>query len=196
MATKILAIGASSNQQSINQILATYTARLAKFADVEELRIADYELPLFTDERERALGQPDLALAFFKKIGDADAIVISFAEHNGSYPASCKNIFDWASRIDTKVFQNKPALFLSTSPGAGGAASVLKSAVTSAGFFGAELVGSVSVPSFHQNYDLEARQISNPEIRDSLQNLSDSLVKHIGLLGGNDIEQRFETEPA
>ena len=185
---KILAIAASSNRESINQTLANYTAQLAEHAEVEHINVVDYELPLFSDERERDLGQPDLAKAFFDKIGDVDGIVISFAEHNGSYSAAYKNTFDWASRIDTKVFQNKPAIFLSTSPGAGGASSVLASAVASAKYFGAELVGNVSVPSFQQNYDVETQQITNPAIQQSLQEASDLLVEHIGLFSRNNVE--------
>ncbi|WP_275041411.1 NAD(P)H-dependent oxidoreductase [Pseudoalteromonas piscicida] len=40
---------------------------------------------------------------FYQAIGDADVIVVSFAEHNGTYSATYKNEFDWRSRIDKKV---------------------------------------------------------------------------------------------
>ena len=86
-------------------------------ADVETLDIHDYEMPIFSAEREQQLGQPDLAKKFFAKIGAADALVVSFAEHNGTYSAAYKNLFDWTSRIDQKLFQNKPTLLLATSPG-------------------------------------------------------------------------------
>jgi len=61
---------------------------------------------------------PDLAHQFYKKIGEADALLISFAEHNGSYTAVFKNLYDWTSRIDMKVYQDKPVVMLSTSIGA------------------------------------------------------------------------------
>lgn len=64
----VLAFAASSSKQSINKILAAYTAGLIDDAQVEVLDINDYEMPLFSDEREQELGQPELAKKFFKKL--------------------------------------------------------------------------------------------------------------------------------
>ena len=152
---KILAIGASNNSNSINRTLAVYAAGLVEGAEVEVLDIQGYEMPLYSDEREQRFGQPLQARNFFKKIGGADALVISFAEHNGSYTAAWKNLFDWTSRIDIRVFQGKPTVYLATSPGPGGARSVLAAAEGSAPFFGADLVGSLSIPGFHSVFDNE-----------------------------------------
>lgn len=162
---KILAFGASNSQQSINRAFASYVAHLIKDATVEVLDLNDYELPIFSEGREKQLGQPELAKQFYHKIGEADALVISFAEHNGGYTAAYKNIFDWASRINQKVFQNKPALFLATSPGKGGAASVLNQAVNSAPYFLAEVKASISLPSFYENFDQEKQELLNGEIK-------------------------------
>ena len=172
---KILAIGASNSQHSINRALAKYAAQLVNPAQVEVVDLRDYELPLFSMEREQVLGQPAHAQAFYNKIANAEAIVISFAEHNGSYTAAYKNLFDWTSRIDKEVFQHKPMLLLSTSPGAGGAASVLASAVASAPHFGARVAASLSIPSFHQNFDEAAQEIRNPQLRGALQAAAASL---------------------
>lgn len=149
---KILAIGASNNPDSINQALAVYTAGLIAGADVDTLNIDDFEMPIFSDAREAQLGQPAQARAFFARIAAADALIISFAEHNGTYTAAFKNLFDWVSRIDKRVFQGKPAVFLATSPGPGGAASVLATAVDSADYYGADLVDSLSVPNFRTHF--------------------------------------------
>ena len=181
---KIIAIGASNNRQSINRQLASFAAKLIPEATVETVDIADFELPLFSDEREGQMVQPRLARAFFEKLGSADGLVISFAEHNGSYTAAYKNLFDWTSRISKEVFQGKPAVFLSTSPGAGGASSVLASAVESAEFFGADLVASVSVPSFYDNFDVEAGHITN-------HFLLKQLVQKMNLLRSKTISRRM-----
>ncbi|WP_394132386.1 NADPH-dependent FMN reductase [Shewanella maritima] len=165
---KIIAFAATSSRKSINKVLANYTAQLVEGAEVELLDINDYEMPLFSEDREKELGQPQLAQDFFKKLGSADALVIAFAEHNGSYTAAYKNLFDWTSRIDMKVFQNKPTLMLATSPGAGGARSVLSSAVASAPYFAADVKASVSVASFYDVYDFESNQITQPEVKQQL----------------------------
>ena len=166
---KVLAFAASNSKQSINRTLAAYTAGMIEGAEVEVLDIQDYEMPIFSEEREEELGQPEEAQRFFQKIGDADAIIVSYAEHNGSYSAAYKNLFDWASRINTKVFQNTPMLILAASPGPGGAANVLSLATSSAPHFAGDVRGSISLPSFHQNFDMEANEVTNPDIRAEIE---------------------------
>ncbi|HCM47076.1 MAG TPA: NADPH-dependent FMN reductase [Colwellia sp.] len=166
---KLLAFAASSSSKSINKKLATYAASLIANATVEIVDINDYEMPLFSQDKEEVLGQPDAAKAFYAKLGQADAIIISFAEHNGSYTAAYKNLFDWTSRIDQKLFQNKPMVLLATSPGPGGANTVLSAATVSAPYFAGDVKASISVPSFFDNFDSEKQEITNPAILDELQ---------------------------
>ncbi len=176
---KILAFAASNNSHSINRILANYAASSISTAEVDMLDIHDYEMPIFSDEREKQLGQPKEARRFYQKIADADAVIISFAEHNGTYTAAYKNLFDWASRINSKVFQNKPMLLLATSPGPGGASSVLATAVKSAPYFAGDVVASLSVPSFNDNFDLKRNQIINNDIKTELSNAVKLLTNKI-----------------
>ncbi|MCG9730621.1 NAD(P)H-dependent oxidoreductase [Shewanella sp. Isolate13] len=166
---KLLAFAASSSTKSINKQLATYAASLVDGADVEILDINQYEMPIYSQDREEELGHPELAQKFFAKIGEADAIIISFAEHNGSYTAAYKNLFDWTSRIDMKVFQNKPMVLLATSPGPGGAATVLAAAEGSAPYFAADVKATLSIPSFFDNFDMETQALRNPELEDKLR---------------------------
>ncbi|ELV8723523.1 MULTISPECIES: NADPH-dependent FMN reductase [Vibrio] len=161
---KIIAFGASTSSTSINKTLATYAANLVEGADVQVLDLNSYDVPLFSEDKEKEIGQAEGAKAFLADIATADALVISFAEHNGSYPAAYKNLFDWATRIDRNVFQNKPAVYLATSPGPGGAQTVLAAATGSAPYFGAEVKASQSIPSFYDNFDLEAGEFRNAEI--------------------------------
>ena len=167
---KVIAFAASNSKKSINKKLVTYTANLIQDADVEVLDLNDYELPLFSEDKEVELGKPKLAEDFLNKIAEGDLVMISFAEHNGSYTAAYKNLFDWCSRINTKVFQGKPMIFLSTSPGQGGAKSVLALAEKSAPFFDGQVKASVSVPSFYDNFDVESGSITNKEIESELIN--------------------------
>lgn len=159
---KILAFGASNSKTSINKALARFTATLVPHAEIEALDLNDYDLPIFSEDLENEIGHPRAAKAFLDKIRSADGVIVSFAEHNGSYTAAYKNLFDWASRIDQKVFQGKPMVYLSTSPGPGGAGSVLASAKGSARFFGADLKAAVSVANYYDVFDAETGTITNP----------------------------------
>ncbi len=157
---KILAFAASSSRSSINKALVRHAAErlraeLLPRAELELLDLNDLEVPTYSIDRERADGIPAAATRFFEMIGSADALIISFAEHNGAYTAAYKSLYDWASRIDAKVFQGKPLLALSTSPGGRGGKSVLEVATKAAPRFGAELIASLSVPRFHNNFDKE-----------------------------------------
>ena len=172
---KVIAFAASSSKKSINKQLVTYATGLLENAQVEILDLNDYELPLFSQDKEEEIGQPSLAKDFLSKIGDSDAVIISFAEHNGSYTAAYKNLFDWCSRINTKVFQNKPLVLLATSPGPGGASSVLAAAEASAPYFDGEVKASLSIPNFYENFDLESGSIKNGEIKTQLVNAVQTL---------------------
>jgi len=165
---KLIAFAASSSTKSINKKLVTYAASLVANAEVEVLDLNDYELPLFSQDREQELGHPPLAKFFLQKIAECDALMISFAEHNGCYSAAYKSLFDWCSRIQPKVFQQKPMIMLSTSPGARGGASVLALAVDSAPYFDGEVRASLSIPSFYDNFDLANNSLSNPELKSKL----------------------------
>lgn len=149
---KIIAFGASSSKNSINKQLAFYAANLFSNTTVELLDLNDYEMPIFSVDKEKENGIHPLAQDFYTKIGSADLIVLSLAEHNGAYAAAFKNILDWASRINNKTFQEKPMLLLATSPGARGGSSVLEIATKRFPFQGAQVKGSFSLPSFNENF--------------------------------------------
>jgi len=166
---KILAFAASSSSNSINKKLVTYAASLIEDAEIEILDINDYEMPLFSEDREKELGQPDAAKRFFNKIGSADALLISFAEHNGSYTAAYKNLYDWTSRIDPKVYQGKSMVMLSTSPGPGGASSVLALAKTSAPFGGGDVKADLSLARFYDIFDTDEGRLIKAEAQAQLE---------------------------
>lgn len=161
---KILAIPASNSRKSINKALINYAASLLGQHEVDVLNINDYEMPIYSSDLEEAYGVPDAASRFFKKIQESDALLISYAEHNGNYTAAYKNLFDWTSRVNMKVYQGKPIIMLSTSPGAGGATSVLSLASDSAHFFDGLVKATLSIPSFFDNFDQDKGELTNPEL--------------------------------
>lgn len=177
MSRKVIAFAASSSRRSINKQLVTYASALLRDAQAEVLDLNDFELPLFSVDREDELGQPPLARAFLQKISEADGLIVSFAEHNGAYSAAYKNLYDWISRIQPKVYQDKPMVLLSTSPGGRGGKSVMELAQAQIPRFGGVIKACVSVPSFTENFDSSAGRVSNPEIADEIAAAVDSLFE-------------------
>ncbi len=173
---RLLAFAASNSSRSINRELVRYAASLVEGAQIDELDIHDFEMPLYRMDREEVDGIPQLAHDFLARIGAADAIIVSFAEHNGNYTAAFKNLFDWCSRLGRDVWQNRPMVLLSTSPGGRGGQSVLEIAAAAAPRFGGQVLGTLSVPSFATSFDSQAGRLSDGELDARLRELVAGLV--------------------
>jgi NAD(P)H-dependent FMN reductase len=168
---KIIAFAGSPSKKSINKKLATYAAGLFENAQIEVLDLNDYEMPLFSVDKEEIIGHHPLAKAFLEKIATAAILVVSLAENNGNYSVAFKNTVDWCSRINPKIFQEKQMLLMATSPGARGGASVLEIAKNNFPRFNASIKGVFSLPSFNDNFDEDANVISNPELDKQLKEI-------------------------
>jgi NAD(P)H-dependent FMN reductase len=149
---QIIAFAGSNSSTSINKQLATYAASLVDGVEVKVLDLNDFELPLYGMDHEIAHGIPDNAKTFLDLIKSSEGIVLSLAEHNGAYATVFKNLFDWMSRIDGKLWSDKPMLLMATSPGARGGATALEIALGRFGYMGGNIVGSFSLPSFNDNF--------------------------------------------
>ena len=173
---KILAFAGSNSKTSINKELATYAASQIKNATFEVADLNDYALPVFSLEIEEK-GFPIESQEFNKLLNNYDGFVVSLAEHNGSYSAAFKNIFDWVSRIDRKVFKDKAVLLMATSPGGRGGTSVLETAAMTFPHLGAKEVITFSLPSFYDNFKEE--KIVNSELNESLKKAIEEFQKVI-----------------
>jgi NAD(P)H-dependent FMN reductase len=172
---KIIAFAGSNSSHSINKKLVTYTASLFEGDDAEILDLNDYELPLFSVDREAVLGRPQLAQDFLDKIGSADLLILSLAENNGNYSTAFKNIFDWASRIRNDVFQDKPMLLMATSPGRRGGRSVLDIAQNNLPRYGGNIKAEFSLPQFYEHFDLDKGVIASDECNELLRKTIDEV---------------------
>ena len=67
---KIIAFGGSSSKNSINKQLATYAAHLFQNVEVEVLDLNDYEMPLFSVDKDVMFCSCELIvfLFFFEKL--------------------------------------------------------------------------------------------------------------------------------
>ncbi len=164
---KILAFAGSSSTTSINRELVKFVLKNFKEDEINLIDLNDFSMPVYSVDLEKK-GFPEEAHRFLKQIEECDVIICSLAEHNRSYSAAFKNIFDWASRINVKVFQNKPMFLMSTSPGGYGGGNVMNTAKTFFPQFAAEVKETFSLPKFYENFDLESGVI-NPEMLKDLE---------------------------
>ena len=165
---KVMVFGASTSTQSINKRLAYFAGGLLDNVELDLIDLNDFDMPIYSIDRERENGIPEPAQRFMDRIKASDGIIISFAEHNGSYSAAFKNIFDWISRMGKSTWQEKPMLLMAASPGGRGGKSVLDAAVGRMPFNGGKVVSSFSLPFFSQNFDDNAG-VTDPELLSSLK---------------------------
>lgn len=164
---KILAFAGSNSKTSINKQLLNYTLNQIENAEIEVIDINDFEMPIYSVERQVENGFPQEAQDFYKKVQDADGLVISLAEHNGNFSVALKNILDWVSRIDMPYLKDKKLLLLSTSPGGYGGGNVMEVATKYFGMFASgEIVASTTFPSFHDNF--KEGEIINDELKQTV----------------------------
>lgn len=173
---KVLTFAATNSRNSINKQLVKFAASKLTKAEIDYADINDFDLPIYNIDLENDYGIPDCAHAFQRRIEHADAILISFAEHNGNFTVAFKNLFDWMSRIDRSVYRNKPIVMLATSPGPGGAATVLKLAESAAPFFDGRVIGSLSIPSFFDHFDTERGELMDRDLDEALNRVLDRLA--------------------
>jgi NAD(P)H-dependent FMN reductase len=165
MNKNIIVIGASNSSKSINKQLANYAASKLTDVDLTQIDIAGYnETKIFS--ADYAVDTPNEILELKETFNKSDGFIISFAEHNGSYTTAYKNVIDWISVQDGKPFNGKPTLLLATSPGARGGSNVLASSNTYYPHMGAEITGSLSIPSFNDNFT--DGKLSNKELEEQL----------------------------
>lgn len=174
---KILAFAGSTSSTSINKELVKFVLKSFQEDKINLIDLNDFSMPVFSVDLEKK-GFPDEAHNFLKQIEECDAIICSLAEHNRSYSAAFKNIFDWASRINVKVFQDKPMLLMSTSPGGFGGGNVMNTAKTFFPQFGADIKETFSLSKFYENFDLESGVI-NPEMLKDLNSKIENFKNQI-----------------
>ncbi|KFF27235.1 NADPH-dependent FMN reductase [Chryseobacterium vrystaatense] len=174
---KILAFAGSTSSTSINRELVKFVLKDFQNEEINLIDLNDFTMPVFSVDLEKK-GFPDEAHHFLKEIEECDVIICSLAEHNRSYSAAFKNIFDWSSRINVKVFQNKPMLLMSTSPGGYGGGNVMNTAKTFFPQFAADIKDTFSLPKFYETFDLQSGVI-NPdmlkELKDKIENFKNGI---------------------
>lgn len=175
---KIFAFAGSTSSSSRNRELVKFVLKSFKDDEVNFIDLNDYEMPIFSVDREKK-GFPEAAKKFLKDIADCDAIICSLAEHNRIYTAAFKNIYDWASRIEVKVWQGKPMFLMTTSTGGYGGGNVMEHAKMHFPGFGAEIKETFSLPKFEDNFDVEKGEVSNvdfaEELKEKIQNFKKSI---------------------
>ena len=161
---QILAFSGSNSSESVNRRLIELACSKIQNLKVTLIDLRDYPMPIYSMDIEENTGIPSEVNRLKKMFEDHDGYMISSPEHNGMMPAFFKNAMDWISRTEGKIFQGKPVILMSTSPGPRGGITNLQNMAKVFPHWGASTVfADFSLGSFYQNYDMESGTFTHPE---------------------------------
>ncbi|OED35083.1 NADPH-dependent FMN reductase [Chromatiales bacterium (ex Bugula neritina AB1)] len=123
---KILAFAGSTRKGSFNDKLLTFATKIARDAgaEVTHISLADYDMPLLSQDWEAEHGLPEAAKRLKDLFLAHNGLLLACPEYNGSLTPLLKNAIDWVSRPASKeetplsCYVGKTAGLISASPGA------------------------------------------------------------------------------
>jgi NAD(P)H-dependent FMN reductase len=174
---KIITIAGSNSQKSINKSLLSHTASLLENVEIISIDLNDYVLPIYGVDFEAENGIPTAVKRLDESFNQVDGFILSLAEHNGSYAAVFKNTIDWLSRVNMKIWREKPMLLMATSPGGRGGRTVLQSAKEYFPYLGGNVTADFSLPNFYDNFSED--EISDNRLKEELNKKIQLFEEHL-----------------
>ena len=173
---RVLGVSGSLRADSYNTQLLREAADAAPAG--LEVELADpeliAELPLYDQDLDISGDVPVSVQRLREAWADADAILFSTPEYNGSVPGGLKNAIDWASRPRLEAaLMNKTVAVIGTTTGQFGAIWAQNDLRRILGIAGARVVGEgLAVPKAHEGFTEQTRT----QLQAVLQLLDESLA--------------------
>lgn len=122
---RLLAFAGSARRESLNKrlLVSLVEGARAAGAEVTEVDLRDWPMPLYDGDLEAEQGLPTTVLGFKTLLREHDGLLLACPEYNGSITPLLKNTIDWCSRkagdeAPLVCFRGKVAGLVAASPGA------------------------------------------------------------------------------
>ncbi|MBK7403519.1 MAG: NAD(P)H-dependent oxidoreductase [Phycisphaerales bacterium] len=186
---RLLVFAGSARKDSWNRKLAHLAAGFARDAgaEVTELHLGDFPMPIMDEDHEAAEGLPPNALKLKDLFKAHDGFIVSCPEYNSSITPLLKNTFDWLSRPrqgekPLECFRGKVGGLLAASPGALGGLRGLVTVRSILGNIGVYLVpDQFALATAHTAFAPDG-SLANPAQADAVRNVVKTTVRTAGLL--------------
>ncbi|MHC5025380.1 MAG: NADPH-dependent FMN reductase [Planctomycetota bacterium] len=185
MTVRLLAFAGSLRADSFNRKLAHAASELARGhgAEVDEIDLRDYRLPIFDQDLEAAEGLPESAVRLREHFLAANGLILAAPEYNGSMPAVLKNTIDWLTRPVSKeapgpsCFKGKTAALLAASPGGlGGLRGLVHVRAVLTGIGVIVLPGQRVIGQAHNAFDADGN-FTDDSVRSGIDAIAAELVR-------------------
>ena len=180
-AIRILGLSGSLRSGSHNTALLRAAAlSLPSGVELEVYRRPPGPAPLRRRPRRRAR-RPKRSARLREAIADADGVLISTPEFNGSIPGALKNALDWASRpFPDNALRGKPVAVVGASTGLFGAVWAQAETKKVLGIIGADVLdGELPVGQASGAFGDDGHLVE-PDLRTALEELLGVLAARVG----------------
>jgi NAD(P)H-dependent FMN reductase len=187
---RILVLSGSIRAASFNTRLAGLVAKRAALegADVAQISLADYPLPIFDQDLEKEKGVPQEARRLKTLFQRHDAIFIASPEYNTAVTPLLKNTLDWVSRLSDSgeppaaAFRNRVFALGAASPGALGGIRGLMGlrTILEIGLGALVIPEMVTVPNAGSAYD-EHDDLTNERASEMLKTMVARMIEEARL---------------
>lgn len=184
MSVNLIFLSGSCRKASLNKKLAQNACDMAKKlgATVEHLDLADYDMPIYNEDLEKATGLPEAAKRLKEKFMSCDGFFIASPEYNSSLTPLLKNSIDWMSRKENDdepnlvAYSCKVAAISAASPGAYGGLRGLVPLRMVLGNIGVTVIPQqLALGSAHKFFD-EEDQLNNKQKIEALHDVIENFV--------------------
>ncbi len=182
---KILALAGSARRDSVNRKLLHCAVALAREAgaEVTEIDLAEYPMPLYDGDWEDVNGLPEAAKRLKALMIAHDGFLIASPEYNSSITPLLKNTIDWCSRAESdaepvlQAYEGKKAALLAASPGNLGGLRALRHVREILGNIGVYVVpAQYALSQAYQAFD-EQGALTDARAVKALRRVVDQLVR-------------------
>lgn len=178
---KLLLIPGSLRKDSYNKkLLRAVEAHLAdKSVDTTTLDLQDFPMPMYDGDLESQSGISESIQALGTHLLNADALIVSTPEYNGSIPGVLKNMVDWVSRLKPMPWPGKHLLLMGASPGALGAVRGLWHTRVPFEVLGCHVYPEMfGLSKAHEAFTPEGR-LADPKTLERVSSLVDRFLGHV-----------------